>query len=214
MEHATRNDLIAFENLVKQGWEEGHLPYLMHLAGGNEGPLIEIFRQIKEGDWILGSHRSHYHWLLAGGSPEDLMTRIQNGQSMFLYSRAMHFLTSAILAGNCCIAAGIAKSLQESGSKSMVWCFLGDGATDEGHFYEAVSYVQGHHLPCTFIIEDNDRSVDVSVSARFGSDHRREWGPHVVRYRYAPTYPHAGSGCKHHITFQPKSNPWTTSDKP
>jgi pyruvate dehydrogenase E1 component alpha subunit len=210
MHNATREQLVEFEHQVQLAWERGELPYLLHLAGGNEGPLIDIFKQIHSGDWIVGSHRSHYHWLLAGGSPEELMQRIHSGQSMFLFKRSLNFLTSAILAGNCCIAAGIALALKDSGSQAAVWCFLGDGATDEGHFYEAVSFVQGRDLPCTFIIEDNDQSVGVSVSVRFGSDHRREWGPHVIRYRYVPSYPHAGSGCKHHITFQPKKNPWAT----
>ena len=211
MNHATREQLIAFENTVKAEWESGDLPYLMHLAGGNEGPLISIFEQVQPGDWILASHRAHYHWLLAGGSAEELMERIRRGQSMFLFSRALNFLTSSILAGTCCIAAGIARSLKDVGSKQRVWCFLGDGAEDEGHFYEAVNYVQGQNLPCTFVLEDNDRSVDVGCLARRGTDARREWGAHVVRYRYAATYSHAGSGCAHHIKFKPRENPWTST---
>ena len=211
MNHATRAQLIDFENAVKAAWERGELPYLLHLAGGNEGPLLNLFDNVKPGDWILGSHRSHYHWLLSGGDPEELMARIRDGQSMFLFKRSLRFLTSAILAGNCCIAAGIAQALKESGSSSSVWCFLGDGAEDEGHFYEAVNYVQGRDLPCTFVIEDNDRSVDVSCEARRGTNYRRDWGAHVIRYSYHAAYPHAGSGCRHHIVFQPRENPWNST---
>lgn len=208
MNHATKEELIVFENCVKLAWEEGDLPFLLHLAGGNEDQLIHVFQSVLPGDWILGSHRSHYHWLLSGGSPMQLLEKIHAGESMFLYSRALRFLTSSILAGNCCIAAGLALSIRQREGKEHVWCFLGDGAEDEGHFYEAVSFVQGHDLPCTFVIEDNDRSVDTSIAARRGDLPRRDWGPHVVRYTYAPTYPHAGSGCRHHITFKPRENPW------
>ena len=92
-----------------------------------------------------------------------------------------------------------------------VWCFLGDGADHEGHFYEAVMFVQGHDLPCTFIIEDNNRSVDTDKWQRRGQNTPREFGVGssgwfarcVRRYEYTPVYPHAGSGCKHHIVFKP-----------
>ena|ERR1700722_10282828 len=210
MKHATAEELISFENGIKDQWERGELPYLLHLAGGNEGPLIDIFSRIKEGDWIFGSHRSHYHYLLAGGDQLELDLKIKNGQSMFLFSKRLNFLASAILAGNCCIAAGVALAIKEEGGAGHVWCFLGDGAEDEGHFYEAVRFVQGRNLPCTFIIEDNDRSVDTSVEKRYGSRTLAAmgWGHHVIRYHYTPTYPHAGSGCKFKIVFKPKDNPW------
>jgi transketolase N-terminal domain/subunit len=126
---------------------------------------------------------------------------------MFLYSKPLNFLTSAILAGNCGIAAGIAWALKEEGSTSKVWCFLGDGAEDEGHFYEAAMFVEGHDLPCTFIVEDNDRSVDTSVLDRRGPFSVRYpfqgWN-HVRRYRYKPTYPHGGAGLTQMITFNPE----------
>lgn len=211
MNHATREELTTFENRIRDAWERGELPYLLHLAGGNEGPLIDIFSRIKPGDWIFGSHRSHYHYLLAGGEPAELEAKILGGQSMFLFNRRLNFLSSSILAGTCGPAAGVALALKAEGSPAHVWCFLGDGAEDEGHFYEALAFVDGHNLPCTFVIEDNDRSVDTAVAARRGSIQRRDWGPHVIRYFYKPTYPHAGSGCAHHIVFQPKANPWGQS---
>ncbi len=196
----TAEELIAFETRAKDLWESGELPFLLHLCGGNEEKLIEIFREIKNGDWIFSSHRSHYHYLLAGGSEEKLIQKIKDGRSMFIFDRELNFFTSSVLAGTCCIAAGVAHALKEEGSQNRVWCFLGDGAEDEGHFYEAVCFVQGMSLPCTFIIEDNDRSVDTD-RARRGRFQIR-WASCVWRYHYTPTYPHAGSGCKHHIEFK------------
>ena len=213
MKYATEEQLIAFENKVKELWEAGDLPFLMHLAGGNEKALLNVFLYVKPGDWILCSHRSHYHYLLAGGTEQNLMARIKRGQSMFLFDRSLNFLSSSILAGTCCIAAGIAKALKDEGSKNSVWCFLGDGAEDEGHFYEAVRYVEGWDLPCVFVLEDNNRSVDVSTEARRGPNNADcvsfRHCAKVFHYCYTPTYPHAGSGCKHHINFKPISNPWT-----
>ena len=201
----TKADLIAFEDRIKALWESGELPYLIHLCGGNEDQLIEIFREVKPGDWIFSGHRSHYHYLLAGGDPDRLEDMIRRGSSMFVFDKGLNFLTSSVLAGTCCIAAGVAHQLKAEKSPNKVWCFLGDGAEDEGHFYEAVCYVQGEGLPCEFVVEDNDRSVDTSRGGR--GRYQVRWPDCVRRYHYTPTYPHAGSGCAHHITFNPGVRP-------
>ena len=207
MNHATKESLIAFESRIRDIFAAGDLPFLIHLAGGNEQQLVEIFAQINEGDWILGSHRSHYHYLLAGGSEADLEQEIRDGRSMFLFNKKLNFLTSSILAGTCGIAAGIAFALKSEGSKSKVWCFLGDGGSDEGHFFEASMYVEGWDLPCTFVIEDNDRSVDTNRIDRRGPVVESKGLPwagfdHVKRYFYKATFPHGGAGLKTMITFK------------
>ena len=135
----TKSELIGFELRIKDIFEQGKLPYLLHLCGGNEDQLIDIFKNISPWDWIFSSHRSHYHYLLAGGDPAVLEQMIRDGRSMFVFDRKLNFYTSSILAGTCGIAAGVAASLKEQGSGRRVWCFLGDGAEDEGHFYEAVN---------------------------------------------------------------------------
>jgi pyruvate dehydrogenase E1 component alpha subunit len=202
MQHKTAAELIAFETEVKTLWESGDLPFLLHMCGGNEEDLIRIFSEVNEGDYVLSTHRSHYHYLLAGGRPVDLLDQIKRGNSMFIFDRKLNFLTSSIVAGTPAIAAGIALALKRHQSRKRVWCFVGDGAEDHGHFYEAVRFVDGHGLPCTFVIEDNDRSVDTPKRMRHGSN-RMIW-PYgcVRRYTYKPTYPHAGSGCKFKIEFK------------
>jgi hypothetical protein len=42
-----KKDLIDFEKKVYDLFESGDLPYLIHLCGGNEDNLIEIFKEIK-----------------------------------------------------------------------------------------------------------------------------------------------------------------------
>jgi TPP-dependent pyruvate/acetoin dehydrogenase alpha subunit len=194
--------LKRFEAHIAFLWESGELPYLIHLSGGNEEELLELSTHFRQGDWFFSSHRNHYHFLLSGGSEEQLLELIKNGKSMFVYGSHYHnFVTSSILAGCSSIAVGVAHTLKSSNSHNKVWCFLGDGAEEQGHFYESVLFAASHKLPITFIIEDNDRSVDVSKSART-NNFRLSWPENVVyRYSYRPTYPHAGSGARFQITF-------------
>jgi len=149
MNHVTKQQLIDFEKEVEKHWEEGDLPYLIHLSGGNEDFLIDLFKEdIKDGDWIFSTHRNHHHALLSGVPADELMAHILSGNSMFVYDRSRNFFTSSILAGTCAIAAGVAYALKQSGSENWVYCFLGDGAEEQGHFYEAVMFVEGQDLPC------------------------------------------------------------------
>ena len=200
MYNVTKKDLIDFEQRIVNLFEDGQLPYLLHLSGGNEDELISIFRNISEGDYILSTHRSHYHYLLAGGDPYKLERMIYEGNSMFIFDKKLNFLTSSVLAGMPPIATGIDLSLKMKGSNNKVWCFIGDGAEDEGNFYEAVRIVDGRDLPCTFIIEDNDRSVETKKKDRYGKDF--QWPSCVKRYTYKCTFPHAGTGTGNMVTFK------------
>jgi pyruvate dehydrogenase E1 component alpha subunit len=171
---------------------DNKLPFLFHLSGGNEDQLIEIFKNIKEGDYVISNHRSHYHALLHGIPPETVEDRILNGRSMFIYDRERNFFCSAIIGGTPAIAAGIAWALKRKGSDKKVWCFIGDGTEDSGHTYEAVRYVDGFDLPCTFVIENNNRSVESTNDERWGKTAEYEWNsPSVLKYHYEITYPHA-----------------------
>lgn len=189
----SKEELIEFESRIAKLWEAAKIPYPVHLCGGNEEQLIEIFKDVKEGDYILSTHRSHYHYLLAGGNEENLEKMILEGNSMHVFDKKLNFLTSAIVAGVPTIAAGIALALKRKESDRKVWCFVGDGAEDEGHFYEAVRYVDGFDLPCTFIIEDNNRSVETPKAERYGKS-EMIWPKCVRRYNYIPKYPHSGTG--------------------
>lgn len=202
-------DLVAFENRIKSLWESGDLPSLIHLCGGNEEALILTFNQIRNTsgqNWIFSTHRTHYHALLAGHDPDALEQKIKDGRSMFVYSREHNFFCSAVLAGACGIAAGVALAMKNADEQGWVWCFIGDGGEENGHFYEAAMFVEGHALPCTFIIEDNDRSVDTPVLERRGiAPGLENLFKCVLRYRYTPIYPHAGSGCSFQIQFKPEA---------
>jgi len=200
----TTSDLVEFESGIKGLWEAGKLPSLVHLCGGNEAELVSLFSEIQPGDWVFSTHRTHYHALMAGIDPTVLEQKISDGDSMFVYSRERNFFCSAVLAGCTGIAAGVAWAIAEKQrvASARVWCFIGDGGEEEGHFYEAAMFVEANDLPCTFIIEDNNRSVDTPRDARRGNAKGLEHLFNCVRrYHYVPTYPHAGSGCSFKIEF-------------
>lgn len=198
-----KRQLIAFENKVAKLWERGKIRVPVHFCGGNEDELIEIFKGIKRQDYVFSTHRNHYHYLLHTGNKDALVrelmgrsTGICGGQSgsMHTIDYANRFYASGIVAGCVAIAAGVGVALKLSGSRRKAYCFVGDGATDEGWFWEAVRYVHGHDLPVTFVIEDNNRSVCTNKMTRWGVyDQFLFDSPHIIHYRYTPHYPHVGT---------------------
>jgi pyruvate dehydrogenase E1 component alpha subunit len=186
-----KEKLIEFEKEIVDLYLECKLPFLFHLSGGNEEQLLDIFKEIKTGDYVITNHRGHYHCLLHGMEPQTLKDRILTGRSMFLYDREKNIFCTAIIGGSPAIAAGIAWQLKNSNSDKKVWCFVGDGTEDTGHFYEAVRYVEGWDLPCRFIVEDNNRSVETPKNERWGTATDPEWPSCVTKYHYDITFPHA-----------------------
>lgn len=201
----TPEALIETEEEIRHLWEEGSIPSLLHLEGSVDGMyeqwLCDFFEdQVHPDDWVLASHRCHYAWQLHHESEvfgdrnltvhEELIRRIKEGKSMFLYGP--RFICSAIVAGSASIAAGLAQSIQQRGGRERVWCFVGDGAADHGHLYEAIRLVEGRKLDCTFIITDNDSSCGVTKEQR-GSPKHWQWPDCVIRFPYKPKWPHAGS---------------------
>lgn len=193
----TKELLIATEDRLKAHWEAGDIHHLLHLCGGNEDFLLDYYsKNVKPGDWVLCSHRTHYHALMYGISPDDLVERVLNGKSMFIYDD--RFICSSIVAGVCSIACGIALAIAQKGAPERVHCWVGDGATDEGSFWEAVRFCEGRGLPLKFIVEDNGAQCGVGYEERWGAGNGQlgvELLPYecVEYYSYVPTYPHAGT---------------------
>src|SRR6185436_14250762 len=151
-------DLIAFEREVADRFERGEIRGPIHLSGGNEEQLIEIFKQIPPDAWVFSTWRSHYHALLHGVPPEDVMEQILAGRSMNLAFPAYRFFTSAIVGGILPIACGVAAAGHQ------VWCFVGDMTASTGTFHDASLFARGHTLPIKFVIEDNGLSTNTPTN--------------------------------------------------
>ena len=99
--------LRAFVDKMAKYHDAGKLPFALHLPGGNEEQLIDIFSNINEEDYVFSTHRNWYHALLHGLEPEYVEETILDGRSMFMFHRLKNFYTSAIIGGPVAIAVGV-----------------------------------------------------------------------------------------------------------
>jgi pyruvate dehydrogenase E1 component alpha subunit len=184
--------LRAFEATVREAIEGGRVNGPCHLSGGNEQQLIDIFRDMREGDWCFSTYRSHYHALLHGLPEQYVMHEILAGRSMSLHSAEHRFFTSAIVGGCLPIALGVAAAISRSGNGERVWCFVGDMAASAGTFHDCSVYSARQDLPITFIIEDNGMSTYTPTQEAWGTHNPQD---HLKSsyYCYTQTEPHIGA---------------------
>src|SRR4029079_19464874 len=103
----------------------GQIRAPVHLAGGNERQLVELFRDIPASDWICCSWRSPYHGLLHGVPRETVRTAILAGHSIALCFPQHRVISSAIVGGIAPIAVGLALGIKRRGGPERVHVFIG-----------------------------------------------------------------------------------------
>lgn len=182
--------LISFEREVARRFDAGEISGPVHLNSDTQAvALINIFREIRREDWVLGTWRCHMHALLHGVPPEQVMGAILAGRSMMLHFPAHRFMSSAIMGGMLPIACGLAAG----GAK--VWCFVGDMCASTGAFHDAYQYTRRQALPVEFVIEDNGLSTNSPTQKVWGERElypgiERERYMHAKRYHYERTTDH------------------------
>ncbi|MFZ5492590.1 MAG: pyruvate dehydrogenase (acetyl-transferring) E1 component subunit alpha [Pseudomonadota bacterium] len=68
------------------------------------------------------------------------------------------------IATQCTHAAGVASALRLRGEKRVAVCFVGDGGTSKGDFYEALNLAGVWQLPLVFVIANNQWAISVPLS--------------------------------------------------
>lgn len=187
-----KETLINFEEEIKGLFLDKKIRSPVHLVGGNEDWLIEIFKQIKSDDWVFSTHRSHYHALLKGIPPEWLKAEILNNRSIAINNAEYRFFSSAIVGGCLPIALGVALAIKRKGESRHVWIFVGDMAAETGAFHECTKYASRRNLPITFIVEDNGLSTNTPTQEVWGLE--KEVCLQVIRYKYDRGFGHVGVG--------------------
>ena len=185
--------LIQFERKMADHWESGRVRGPIHLSGGNEDELIEIFKYVKKTDWVFSTWRSHYHALLKGVPSEWVEQEILDGRSITLVNKDEKFYASAIVGAIIPIATGVALANKRDGKDDVVWCFIGDMAFETGGFYEMHKYAQRYNLPIRFVVEDNGVSTNTPTEETWNGI-KREIPDDIIWYDYKKQWPHYGTG--------------------
>lgn len=164
------------ESRISEKYSEGNMRCPVHLSIGQEFPSAIFQQMLKPGDSAVSTHRAHAHYLAMGGNLPRMIAEIYGkstgcskgrGGSMHLIDLDRGFLGSSAIVGNSIpvgVGVGYAKLLNKD--KTVCFIFLGDGATEEGSFFESANFAALHKLPVVFVVENNFYSVYTGLGAR------------------------------------------------
>jgi len=120
---------------------------------------------LNEGDMIHPSLRGRGQLLMKGISIREMMagifgksTACNKGKMPIRHTGDLNrgiILGSSVIGPGIAVSTGVALALKMKKTNRVVLCFLGDGATSEGLFYESLNFAAIHHLPIIFICENN-----------------------------------------------------------
>ena len=175
MMYATMIRIRKFEERVAELVSKNEIICPCHLYIGEEAVATGVCSALRKDDYVFSTHRSHGHYIAKGGDIKALMAELYckatgcskgRGGSMHLASPDLGLPgSSAIVAGTIPLAVGaaLAFSLQKRDSVSVA--FFGDGAANEGTFYESLNFASLKKLPVIFICENNLYSTHMPISA-------------------------------------------------
>ncbi len=148
----------------------------IHLYIGQEAVAVGVCMNLSDEDYGFGNHRSHGHYLAKGGNLKKMIAELYGkstgcsrgrGGSMHLIDKDVGFMGSiSILSSVVPVAVGAAFSLKNKGKNNVCAVFLGDGASDEGVFFESINFAGLFEAPILFIVENNLYAVMSDAKAR------------------------------------------------
>ena len=166
----------AVEETIAQEYPNGEMRCPVHLSIGQELVSAVVGLNQQKQDTAISSHRAHAHYLAKGGNLYRMIAEIYGkitgcckgrGGSMHLIDLEVGFLGSSAIVGNSIpigVGSGLTHKLNKSDALSFI--FLGDGAIEEGSFYESVNFSVVQELPTVYVCENNLYSVYTGLNQR------------------------------------------------
>jgi len=148
----------------------------IHLSIGQESIAVGICKNLSKSDEVVTAHRSHAHYLAKGGNLKEMIAELHGkvtgcargkGGSMHLIDLKANVVAAVPIVGSTIpIGVGKAWANKLKNQNKIVVIFFGDGATEEGVFFESLDFASLHNLRVLFVCENNKYSVYSDLSKR------------------------------------------------
>lgn len=166
------------EEKIIEHYKEDKMKTPMHMSMGEEAIVAGICHSLNKKDQVFGTYRSHALYLAKTEDVFNFFAEMYGKADSFLKGKggSMHLCapdhgfmgTSAIVASGIPVAVGAAFANKIAKNNKIVAVFFGDGATDEGVFWESLNVASYMKLPVLFVCEDNGLAVHTHASKRQG----------------------------------------------
>ncbi|MES1227614.1 MAG: pyruvate dehydrogenase (acetyl-transferring) E1 component subunit alpha [Armatimonadota bacterium] len=171
-----------FEEKCNFAYRQGKVGGYMHTYIGMEATAVGWNAALKVGyDYVITAYRDHAQPLLMGSDPVKVMAEIMGrsgglshgkGGSMHVYDIEKGFYGGwGIVGGHVTLGAGLAMAAKYRNEDRVTVCYLGDGASNAGVFFEVLNMVALWDLPVIFIIENNEFAMGTRLEYHAADTH-------------------------------------------
>jgi pyruvate dehydrogenase E1 component alpha subunit len=152
------------EELAAKAYTQRKILGFCHLYIGQESVAVGAAAATSDDYWIT-AYREHGQAMAKGVSARAMMAELfgkrtgsskGQGGSMHIYDKESKFMGGyGIVGAHVPLATGIAWAAKQRKEGRVCVCFFGDGAANQGAFFEALCLAQLYKLPVVFICENN-----------------------------------------------------------
>jgi 2-oxoisovalerate dehydrogenase E1 component len=153
---------------------------------GQEAIAVGVTWALEDDDYVLPMHRNLGVWTTRGVDLERLFCQLMGREGGFTKGRdrTFHFglpeknIVGMIshLAAMLPVASGLALAAKLRGQRRVAAAFVGEGATREGDFHEALNLASVWKLPVLFVVENNGYGLSTPTSDVIAVDDIAEAG--------------------------------------
>ena len=169
-----------FEDKCAEMYYRGKMFGFVHLYNGQEAVASGVIKAMRPGeDYVSSTYRDHVHALSAGVPAREVMAELfgketgcskGRGGSMHMFSKEHGLLGGyAFVAEGIPVATGAAfaskyrrDALGDATSDLVSACFFGDGAANNGQFFECLNMAALWKLPMIYVVENNKWAIGMS----------------------------------------------------
>ncbi|RYD75281.1 MAG: pyruvate dehydrogenase (acetyl-transferring) E1 component subunit alpha, partial [Verrucomicrobiaceae bacterium] len=163
-----------FEQEANRYYQKGgYMGGFLHLYIGQESVAVGTCSLMGANDHVITAYRDHGHALAVGMSMNECMAELfgkvtgcskGKGGSMHFFAPDKNYWGGhGIVGGQTPLGLGLAYGLKYKGLTGAAMCFMGDGAVNQGVFYESLNMASLFDLPIVYIIENNQYSMGTSL---------------------------------------------------
>ena len=154
-----------FEEEANRQTNLGNVVGTLHMYCGEEAVAVGVCANLRDDDYVLGTHRSHGHCLAKGAESDKMMAELfgkatgtckGKGGSMHVADFSLNMLgANGIVGAGIGPTTGTALASKIRGTDQVSVCFFGDGAAARGTFHEAIAMGSLWQLPVVYVCENN-----------------------------------------------------------
>ena len=163
----------AFECVALQHYQAGRMGGFLILQIGQEAIPVAVRSMMGPQDHSICSLRGMGTAIAAGMSMRDGMAELfgkatgcakgKGGLFGFYAPEHHHWGGHGYAATQTALAAGLAFALKHQDKAGAVFCYLGDGAVNQGVFHESLNLASLFNLPVIYLVENNGFAMGTSV---------------------------------------------------